>query len=105
MLRCQSPHLANTEIHSELKKDPSGNLPLKAEYGDGFDQEKLWLLGNVFDGGGLVPHEDEVPGLSLLRKERQEIVENADKAEEGNSSIGPRSTEKKTTKKKPGSGK
>ena len=52
---------------------------MHVEYGDSFDISNYWLLGKAFRGGGLVPHEDEVPGLSLLRKERRARFKNATK--------------------------
>ena len=92
MLRYQCLHLANCNDHSELRNRSSGCSSLDIEYGrehemdngrDKFDVKKHWLLGQIFDGGGLLPHEDEVPGLRQLRAKRQAELEEPSQGENG----------------------
>ena len=78
MLRYHSLNLANRKNHSELMAKSGRPNTIKIEYGEigsseplddskKFQIEDVWLLGQIFEGGGLVPHEDEVPGLGRLR--------------------------------------
>ncbi|MEO9591747.1 hypothetical protein [Rhodopirellula bahusiensis] len=40
------------------------------------DFTQRWTLGHLFDGGGLVPHCDEIPGMQTIRDKHTEAVKN-----------------------------
>ena len=66
LLRYQCLHLADFKKHLGLEEIRD------MEYGEEFDLDDYFLLGGIFEGGGLLPHEDEVPGLRELRNERSQ---------------------------------
>ena len=66
MLRYHCLSFASLKSHSELMATGADSL-VGTEYGSDFDPKAHWLLGQIFDGGGLLPHENEVPGLENSR--------------------------------------